>query len=630
MANAKLSTNQQTSIMAVDKENTNPSRRNVGDATFKTVTTGIASSSSSSCNYNNKNGTLEGPSLLDAITNKKTISLSVSNQNHNLCGDDCNSEDPILEIDEDDDENNSFYGADDKNINSSSSSSDDDNNPNQSVLFVEDSDDEESILLVSVKKMPRKKTFVLDSDEEEDDMSNSSVARSPQADIRSDKEAEKSSRKNTAKNFESSDFSLSSGHGSEDSSRSERSAPPVTRNNPTRRTKSAAILLHNDIISDSESNDDDEPSSSEEEWNEEMSPDGKEQKQPRAERLNTVIILSDDDEYDSESDSEVGDDEQSAFTISDDDAGSDDSDASSFCKDRTKKAHPPPRMHAKSPRAMPSKSATLTTSSKPQQNMTRLVNFNKYRDSLTSKTFTEFNKLAFADQLSYVKVEWSKKLNSTAGLTRMKGKLGDQHADTRTASIELATKVIESEEQLRSTLLHEMCHAAAWLVDGVHKPPHGKVFKQWASKSMQKIKDVKVTTTHDYQITYKFAWACTNSNCKVVIKRHSRSIDTSKHCCGKCKNKLVEIEVPGKGEDISNNAFTPKKQRKTSDFALFVKKHSANIRGKLAKERSCSSKDVSQADVMKECGKEWQLRKQGGSSNDIDGLGAELINLTLG
>ena len=156
MANAKLSTNQQTSIMAVDKENTNPSRRNVGDATFKTVTTGIASSSSS-CNYNNKNGTLEGPSLLDAITNKKTISLSVSNQNHNLCGDDCNCEDPILEIDEDDDENNSFYGADDKNINSSSSSSDDDNNPNQSVLFVEDSDDEESILLVSVKKMPRKK-----------------------------------------------------------------------------------------------------------------------------------------------------------------------------------------------------------------------------------------------------------------------------------------------------------------------------------------------------------------------------------------------------------------------------------------------------------------------------------------
>eukprot|EP00804_Cyclotella_cryptica_P018379 CCRYP_015470-RA/>CCRYP_015470-RA protein AED:0.24 eAED:0.24 QI:0/0/0/1/0/0/2/0/108 len=47
--------------------------------------------------------------------------------------------------------------------------------------------------------------------------------------------------------------------------------------------------------------------------------------------------------------------------------------------------------------------------------------------------------------------------------------------------IELATKVIDNEERLRSMLLHKMCHAASWLVDGVHRPPYGKCFKKWAA-----------------------------------------------------------------------------------------------------------------------------------------------------
>ena len=55
------------------------------------------------------------------------------------------------------------------------------------------------------------------------------------------------------------------------------------------------------------------------------------------------------------------------------------------------------------------------------------------------------------------------------GVTRMRGKLGEDNAHTRVATIELSTKVIDDEERLRSTLLHEMCHAAQWLVDGVHK-----------------------------------------------------------------------------------------------------------------------------------------------------------------
>ncbi len=40
-------------------------------------------------------------------------------------------------------------------------------------------------------------------------------------------------------------------------------------------------------------------------------------------------------------------------------------------------------------------------------------------------------------------------------------------------------QVLDCEEKLLRTLCHEMCHAAAWLVDHVGKPPHGPVFRRW-------------------------------------------------------------------------------------------------------------------------------------------------------
>jgi SprT-like family len=37
--------------------------------------------------------------------------------------------------------------------------------------------------------------------------------------------------------------------------------------------------------------------------------------------------------------------------------------------------------------------------------------------------------------------------------------------------------VVDSEYRLLNTLVHEMCHAATWLIDNVSKPPHGTQFK---------------------------------------------------------------------------------------------------------------------------------------------------------
>jgi predicted SprT family Zn-dependent metalloprotease len=45
---------------------------------------------------------------------------------------------------------------------------------------------------------------------------------------------------------------------------------------------------------------------------------------------------------------------------------------------------------------------------------------------------------------------------------------------THVTTIDLATKVTDTEEKLRHTLAHELCHVAAWVLSGEMKPPHGE------------------------------------------------------------------------------------------------------------------------------------------------------------
>jgi predicted SprT family Zn-dependent metalloprotease len=69
-------------------------------------------------------------------------------------------------------------------------------------------------------------------------------------------------------------------------------------------------------------------------------------------------------------------------------------------------------------------------------------------------------------------IKWSKRLLTTAGITIMK-LTKEGYKETR---IELSIKVVDNEERLRNTLLHEMCHAAAFYIDGERKPPHGNCY----------------------------------------------------------------------------------------------------------------------------------------------------------
>ncbi len=252
----------------------------------------------------------------------------------------------------------------------------------------------------------------------------------------------------------------------------------------------------------------------------------------------------------------------------------------------------------------------------PSRQMSR-SKFQVQREQLTKSIFQRFNTTVFEGSLEKVEVTWSKRLIKTAGLTRLK-KITRGTITNYFASIELSAKLIDDEARLQSTLMHEMCHAAAWLVDKVSKPPHGQCFKKWANLAMRRLPGLLVSTTHEYVTnSYKYAWACTNENCDFIIQRHSRSVDVSRHCCGKCAEKLIEVEVPDPQSLKQKQGafvFTPKQKRKASGFSLFVKEHSNLVRNQL-QQRTKGTEKVTQQDIMKECARLWRQKKKPDEQN---------------
>ena len=96
------------------------------------------------------------------------------------------------------------------------------------------------------------------------------------------------------------------------------------------------------------------------------------------------------------------------------------------------------------------------------------ASFKKNKEALSKEFFDEYNNAVFEGQLAtQVNIVWSNKLRTTAGLTRLKRRQVDFTPGAglkRSATIELSTKVLDDPERLASTLLHEMVHAAAWIL----------------------------------------------------------------------------------------------------------------------------------------------------------------------
>lgn len=67
-------------------------------------------------------------------------------------------------------------------------------------------------------------------------------------------------------------------------------------------------------------------------------------------------------------------------------------------------------------------------------------------------------------------------------------------------------------DRLRDTLVHEMCHAAPWLIHNV-RDGHGPIWKMFARKAMLAHPELPmVSRCHSYDIKYKYQYQC--NRCK--------------------------------------------------------------------------------------------------------------------
>nr|XP_020470301.1 acidic repeat-containing protein-like isoform X1 [Monopterus albus]XP_020470302.1 acidic repeat-containing protein-like isoform X1 [Monopterus albus]XP_020470303.1 acidic repeat-containing protein-like isoform X1 [Monopterus albus] len=191
-------------------------------------------------------------------------------------------------------------------------------------------------------------------------------------------------------------------------------------------------------------------------------------------------------------------------------------------------------------------------------------NFKRIKEDLTSQLYQLYNTSVFDSKLPVnMSVTWNKKMRKTAGYCVTGQERGE---GSRYARIELSEKVCDSADRLRDTLIHEMCHAATWLINGV-RDGHGTVWKLYARKATLAHPELPmVTRCHSYDINYKFNYQCTR--CQNTIGRHSKSLDMQRFVCALCKGQLTLL--------------TPSKPRAPTPFANFVKNNYRSVQQELA------------------------------------------------
>jgi len=186
-----------------------------------------------------------------------------------------------------------------------------------------------------------------------------------------------------------------------------------------------------------------------------------------------------------------------------------------------------------------------------------LKNFTKQKTELASRLYTLYNTECFENALPEdMEISWNIRLTKTAGLCYSKRHRNRHNIVVRSSRIELSTKVIDSGDRLRDTLIHEMCHAASWIISG-YRDGHGPLWRNWAEKAMARFPELPVIDRcHSYEIRTKYTYMC--EKCGYSIGRHSKSLDTEKKVCGHCYGKF-QLVVNNQTEetkvaDVTNGA----------------------------------------------------------------------------
>ncbi|VVC35819.1 SprT-like,High mobility group box domain [Cinara cedri] len=224
--------------------------------------------------------------------------------------------------------------------------------------------------------------------------------------------------------------------------------------------------------------------------------------------------------------------------------------------------------------------------------------FKKNKDDLVSVLFKLFNEEVFNNKLpADMNFKWNARLRTTAGacFNRRSVKINEKLECERVSRIELSSKIIDTAERLRDTLIHELCHAACWIFNGIAEG-HGPSWKSWANKAMEIFPELPIIKRcHSYEVQTKFTYKC--KKCGYSFGRHSKSLNLEKKRCGHCYGEFELIVNKINYNSVSNNNLpvvytdpvnelynlndVPQKSnpsRKPSKFALFVKENYSRVK----------------------------------------------------
>ncbi|XP_011868096.1 PREDICTED: uncharacterized protein LOC105562139 isoform X2 [Vollenhovia emeryi] len=216
------------------------------------------------------------------------------------------------------------------------------------------------------------------------------------------------------------------------------------------------------------------------------------------------------------------------------------------------------------------------------------LDYKSRKEELCKKLYELYNERVFENKLPRdMSIEWNVRMRGTAGYCyNKKSTKLISGSVVKSSRIVLATKILDTPDRLRDTLIHEMCHAASWIIDNV-SDGHGLFWTRWVDKAMKKFPELPpVRRCHSYEIKTKFTYRCTG--CGYSIGRHSKSLDIERKRCGYCYGKF-ELFVNKTTKSGTVQVQTPK--REPTGFALYVKQNYNSVK----REKS----NMKHAEVMK-------------------------------
>jgi SNF2 family DNA or RNA helicase len=161
------------------------------------------------------------------------------------------------------------------------------------------------------------------------------------------------------------------------------------------------------------------------------------------------------------------------------------------------------------------------------------------KESIAKQLFDEFNTRIFGGKMDKLDLVWSKALTNCAGKYCVTIENKQKYC-----CIKLSGKFLTTADRLKSTLIHEMCHAATHLIDDEIDEAHGPVWFKWTKIAEATYPGIKITRCHSYDIEPEFQqknqYACTNSSCDSVTGSMYK-LRKAEKVCAKCRRGSLEL-----------------------------------------------------------------------------------------